>query len=77
MGFISDILSVPQIRKDLIKTMAQVSDLQTAVNDLSLEVVRVSAEVADLKAHQGGIAPADLDPILVGIKGATDQLKTL
>jgi len=57
--------------------MAQVSELQTAVNDLSLEVVRVQAEVADLKAHQGGIQPADLDPIKAGIEGATAALKAL
>ena len=77
MGFIQDLLSVPQIRKELEKTMAQVADLTTAVNDLSLEVVRVQAEVADLKAHQGGIQPAELDPVLVGIQGATAALKAL
>ena len=77
MGFISDILSVPEIRKELKQSMATVAELNASVDTLSQEVVRVKAVVDDLKAHQGGIKPEELDPAVASISAAVEVLKSV
>lgn len=57
--------------------MATVADMNASLDGLAAEVNRVAQEVADLKASQGGVPEADLDPVKARIDAAKDALAGL
>jgi hypothetical protein len=66
------------IRREGNRIMASVEELQASADaalaaqaDTQAQIAQVAAQVAALQTQTGGIAPADLDPILASLNSIT------